>query len=122
MASETLIINSRDEFLRIKRDNIIALESDGNFTNIILANKSKALIGMNLRRMQEMLVNTLDTAASCFARIGKRHIVNLQYVYRINFQQQKLYLSDGENFVYSLPVSKEALKSLRALFVSPESH
>ncbi|MCM1291481.1 MAG: LytTR family transcriptional regulator DNA-binding domain-containing protein [Prevotella sp.] len=116
MSNKYLIINSRDEFLRIEFDKIIAFESDGNYTNIIMTNKVKAMVGMNLSQMQQVLVNTLGESAVTFARVGKRHIVNLQYVYRINIPQQKLYLSDNENFVFVTTVSKEALKQLRGVY------
>lgn len=117
MASKYLIINSRDEFLRVEFDKIIAFESDGNYTNIILTNKVKAMVGMNLSQMQQVLEKTLGESAGVFARVGKRHIINLSYIYRISIPQQKLYLSDGDRFLYIASISKEALKQLRALFV-----
>ena len=52
------------------------------------------------------------------ARVGKRHIVNLTYVYQISVLRQKLVLSDGEVFAYQLNISKEALKKLKELYVS----
>ena len=57
-------------------------------------------------------------AATIFARIGKSHIINLNYVYQIAIVRQRLTLSDGENFEYQISVSKEALKKLRDLFIS----
>ncbi|MBU3853779.1 MAG: LytTR family transcriptional regulator DNA-binding domain-containing protein, partial [Candidatus Paraprevotella stercoravium] len=53
-----------------------------------------------------------------FARIGKRFIINLNYVYHIEVLRQKLTLSDGEVFAYQLPISKEALKKLKDLYVT----
>lgn len=46
-----------------------------------------------------------------FARLGKRYIINLNYVYSINIIKQKLILSDGYMFAYQLDVAKEALKN-----------
>lgn len=113
-----LYLNSRDEFFRVDITKIVYFESDANYTNIILNNKMKATICMNLAQMQSILSDSLKEAAGTFARIGKRHIINLNYVYQIAILRQKLVLSDGENFEYQINVSKDALKKLRDMYVS----
>lgn len=112
-----LYLNSRDEFFRVDITKIVYFESDGNYTNIILNNKMKATICMNLTQMQDVLNDSLKEQARIFARIGKRHIINLTYVYQIAILRQKLVLSDGENFEYHLSISKEALKNLRDMYI-----
>lgn len=114
-----LYINSRDEFFRVDITKIVYFESDGNYTNIILNNKIKATVCMNLAQMQAILSESLKDAAVTFARIGKRHIINLNYVYQIAILRQKLVLSNGENFEYQVSVSKDALKKLRDMYVMP---
>jgi DNA-binding LytR/AlgR family response regulator len=113
-----LYLNSRDEFYRIDITKIVYFESDGNYTNIVLNNKVKGTVCMNLARMQQILSTSLQKSASMFARIGKRYIINLNYVYHIAVLRQNLELSDGENFNYTLSVSKDALKGLREMFVN----
>ncbi len=116
--SKYLYLNSRDEFFRVDISKIVYFESEGNYTNIILNNKMMATICMNLARMQEILNRSLNDDAAVFARIGKRHIINLTYVYHIAILRQILVLSDGENFEYQLQISKDALKRLRDMYVS----
>lgn len=113
-----LYLNSRDEFLRLDISRIAYFESDGNLTHIILTNKLRATVGVSLLRMLDILNENLKDKAGIFARIGKRHIVNLSYVYQIAILKQRLVLSDGENFAYHLSISKDALKSLRDMYVS----
>lgn len=112
-----LYLNSRDEFLRVDISKIIYFESEGNYTNIYLSNRMKGVVGMNLAQMQATLAEKISDNATMFARVGKRHIINLNYVYQIAILRQKLVLSDCEKFEYSLNVSKEALRKLRELFV-----
>ena len=112
-----LYLNSRDEFFRLDINKIVYFESDGNYTHIILSNKMRAIVCMNLAQMRELLINSLKDKATTFARIGKRHIINLTYVYQIAILKQKLVLSDGENFEYQISVSKDALKKLRDMYV-----
>lgn len=116
-----LYLNSRDEFFRVDISKIVYFESDGNYTNIILNNRMKATIWMSLTQMQSILNDKLKDAAGIFARVGKRHIVNLNFVYQIAILKQRLSLSDGENFEYHINVSKDALKKLREMYVTSTS-
>lgn len=113
-----LYLNSRDEFFRIDISKIVYFEADGNYTNIVLSNKVKGTVCMNLAQMQNCLSNKLQESANKFARVGKRYIINLTYVYQIAIVRQKLILSDGDNFEYQISISKEALKTLRDMFVA----
>ena len=65
-----------------------------------------------------VLKDNLQEAGAVFARVGKRHIINLDYVYQISVLKQKLVLSDGEVFVYPVSISKDALKKLKEMYVN----
>lgn len=117
MKQKFLYLNSRDEFYRVDISKIVYFEADGNYTNFVLSNKLKGVVSTNLAQMQKVLTDSLKEDASVFARIGKRFIINLAYVYHIDILRQKLILSDGENFAYQLPISKEALKKLKEMYV-----
>ena len=116
--SQFLYLNSRDEFYRVDVSKIVYFESDGNYTNILLNNTLKGTVCMNLAQMQQILADSLKDGASVFARVGKRHIINLKYVLHIAILRQKLVLRDGENFEYHLNVSKDALKKLREVYIA----
>ena len=116
MKSVYLYLNSRDELLRLDIGKIAYFEADGNYTNVVSANGLKGVVGMNLARMQEVLSERLREQASIFARVGKKYIINLTLVYQINVLRQKLVLSDGERFAFTLDISKEALKKLKELY------
>lgn len=113
-----LLLNSRDELLRINISQIVYFEANGNYTNIVLVNKLKGTVCVNLARMQEALTAQLKEKATRFARIGKSYIINLNYVYAIQVLKQRLVLSDQATFAFQLTISKEALKALRDLFLN----
>ncbi|MDE6321071.1 MAG: LytTR family transcriptional regulator [Muribaculaceae bacterium] len=117
--SKYLYLNFRDEFYRINIDRIAYFEADGNYTNIVLTNKQKGVVGMNLAQMQKLLSESLKADANRFARVGKRFIVNLNYVYHIEVLKQRLTITDGGAAAFSLPVSKDALKKLKEMYISP---
>lgn len=118
MVGKYLYLNSRDELYKIDISKIVYFEADGNYTNIVLCNKVKGTVCMNLAQMQMLLSQNLKESASCFARIGKRFIINLDYVYQISVLKQKLVLSDGNVFAFQLNISKEALKKLKEMYVA----
>lgn len=113
-----LFLNSRDEFLRIDISRIAYFEADGNYTNIMMANGLKGIVCMNLAKMKEVLAASLKEKAAIFARIGKKYIINLGFVFKVDVARQNLVLSDGISFAYTLSLSKDALKGLKDLFVA----
>ena len=115
-----MYLNSRDELFRIDIAKIVFFEAEGNYTSFYLSNKLKGQVCINLGQMQKVLSDNLKEEASVFARVGKRFIVNLTYVYQIGVVRQRLMLSDGEMFSYQLSISKDALKKLKDLYVGKE--
>lgn len=110
-----LYLNSRDYLLRLDIDHLVYFEADGNYTNIVSANKIKHTIGMTLSKMQELLTVSLGENALRFVRVGKSHIVSMNYINQIDVPKQILILSDGHSFAFKVSVSKEALRKLKDL-------
>ena len=113
-----LFLNSRDELFRMDISKIVYFEADGNYTHFVLSDKARGAVCMNLADMQRLLSEILHEDARIFARVGKRHIVNLNYVYHISVLRQRMVMSDGEVFAYPLNISKEALKTLKEMLVN----
>lgn len=118
MKSKTIYFNSRDELLRVDLSSIVYFEADGNYTRLVSINGLASMICMNLGKMEELLSLRFKDAPKSFARIGKRFIVNLKYVYKVNTLKQELTLSDQTSFTMTLSISKIALKALKEL-ISP---
>ena len=110
---EKMIFNSRDELLRINTDRIVYFEANGNYTTIVMTNKVKSSVRLNLCEMEQELSKRLKAKSVIFARIGKRFIVNLNFVYQIQPLKKRLIMTDCKNFTFSMEVSKDALKKLK---------
>ena len=113
-----IYFRSRDEFLRVDLASIVYFEAEGNYTCMVSFNGMKTMVLMNLGKMEQLLSLRFKDAPGTFARIGKRFIINLNYIYRINTLKQELTLSDQHSFSYTLSISKVALKALKDL-ISP---
>lgn len=117
MTQQRVYFNSRDKLIRIDIQKIVYFEGDGNYTYIVTANKQKVCVTMNLSHTEEALSKQLGSNANQFMRIGKRFIVNMNYIYQIDIQKQTLMLSDCDHFMFQMPVSKEALKAVKELVI-----
>ena len=67
--------------------------------------------------MERALAVQIGDEAKRFMRIGKRFIVNMNYIHQVDIQKQVLMLSDCEHFLFKIPVSKEALKVAKELVI-----
>ena len=112
-----IYFNSRNRLIRLDIDKIVYFEGDGNYTYVVTANKQKICLTLNLSHTEEALASQLGEVAKQFMRIGKRFIVNMNYIYQVDIQKQILMLSDCERFLFQMPVSKEALKVVKNLVI-----
>lgn len=119
-AKRWLLLNSRDECLRIDFKKIIFFEADGNYTNIHLQNRMRCTVGVNLASMGIILAEQYGISSDVFARIGKKYIINLNCVFRINVLRHQAVLSDEKDCTYTLDMSKEALKKLKEIMITKQ--
>ena len=112
-----IIINSRDQLFRLEITKIVYFEADGNYTKIVMANKLKALVALNLGQVEKALAEQVKEQAALFMRVGKRFIINRKYIYEVNLAKQCLVLSDFSLFAYQLLISKAALKGVKELMI-----
>ena len=117
MVQKLVYFNSRDTLVRIDISQVAYFEGDGNYTYMVTANKLKSCLTLNLSHTEEALAAQLGEQAKQFMRIGKRFIVNMNYIYQVDIQKQHLVLADYNRFVYQLPISKEALKAVKELVI-----
>lgn len=111
-----IIISSTNELIRVLPQRIVYISSDGNYSTMVLHDKTEQLFTFNLSHFQKIIEMQLKEDARTFIRIGKSLIINKEYIYKINMGRQQLVLSDmvlNESFMLS--ASKEALRQLKIL-------
>ena len=121
MSNKVLIISNSNELVRVNPERIVYVESDGNYSTLVLHDKTEQVFTMNLAHFQQMIEEQLGKEAMTFIRIGKQLIINRAYIFKINPNKQQLIMSDmDKNIAFDLQASKEALKQLKALIESEE--
>jgi len=121
VSNKVLIISNSNELVRVNPERIVYVESDGNYSTLVLHDKTEQVFTMNLAHFQQMIEEQLGKEAMTFIRIGKQLIINRAYIFKINPNKQQLIMSDmDKNIAFDLQASKEALKQLKALIESEE--
>ena len=106
-----IIISTTNELVRVYPERIVYISSDGNYSMMVLHDKSEHLFSFNLSHFQQIIEKQMKTEASLFIRIGKSLIINREYIYKINLGKQSLVLSDMKiEHTFVLSASREALK------------
>lgn len=115
---DTLLFNTRDELLRVSLKHVVYFESDGNYTNIFFSNGTKATLLYSLSNMELQINEKLTGMPQPFIRIGRQYIVNSSYIFQINTLKRQLTLNCFDApLLYTLSVSKEALKKLKEVYI-----
>ena len=115
MGSKVLIISNTNELVRVKPERVVYVESDGNYSTMVLHDKTEHVFTINLAHCQELIEQQLGKEAETFIRIGKQLIINREYIFKIIVNKQQLIMSDmALNHAFVLQASKEALKQLKA--------
>ncbi|MDE5882368.1 MAG: LytTR family transcriptional regulator [Muribaculaceae bacterium] len=116
--SDTILyFNTRDELIKVKLDKVAYFEADSNYCHVVFINGAKATLLTSLVNIEQLLSERFKGNNPMFVRIGKRYIVNLQYIFQINIPRQRLLLTDFEKpEVIELAISKDALKNLKQLY------
>lgn len=113
-----VIFNKRNEMLRVPLGQAMFYEAFGNYSYAMFPNKQKVMIPVNLSKVIELIKVSVEGDTSGFIRVGRRFVINTSYIVHVSLTKQKLILSD---FVhegnYALPLSKEALKEIKRLYV-----
>lgn len=119
MSNKVLIISNVNELVRVKPERVVYVESDGNYSTMVLHDNTKHVFTMNLAHCQQLIEEQLGRDADIFIRIGKQLIINRAYIFKINVNKQTLVMSDMKlNQAFELQASKEALKQLKVYLES----
>ncbi len=108
-----LIITTTNDLLRLQYDNIVYITSDGNYSQFLLSGGDMRMVTVQLGQIERLIEWQLGVFGRLFIRIGKSLIINRDYIYYININQQRLELNDKVNQKYTVQASREALKQLK---------
>ncbi len=113
---EYLILSNSTFLLRVASEQIAYVCAEGSYCTLRLTNGDEYTFSFNLVVFEKKIVEQLSETAHCFARVGRNYIINSQHIFSINLNNSELVLYNGQfTEKFTLPVSKEPLKQLKAL-------
>lgn len=121
MALSHIIFNNRNELIRINPFKVVYYEAYGNYSYAVFTNGVKVILPVGLTDLQHILVQNFKERARVFLHIGRRFIVNTEFVVKVSVSKQQLTLCDMvSSTIYNLPVSKEALKKIKNMYINKQ--
>lgn len=116
-----LFFQTRDELTKVELRKVVFFESDGNYTKVSFINGTTIMVLTSLAHIEQLIDERLAGKVQPFIRIGKRYVINSRYIFNINVLRQKMILTDCINpTVYTLSISKEALKNIKNLYIEKQ--
>lgn len=117
MKELNLIFNQRNELVRIIPSRVVFFEADGNYCHATYANKLRVALPVSLAQLERVLAENKGGDEFRFVHLGKRFIVNVEYLLHISVSKQEVTFADpAHQNLFRLSVSKEALKALKNLY------
>lgn len=102
---------TRDELTRVNLADVMYFEADNCYVDIVLRSSLTHTLLSSLSSIETI---TSILTYPHFVRVGRKHIVNLNYLTHINILQAKLILADNTSrHAVTLSVSRESLRSLK---------
>ncbi len=89
------------ERIYLKPDDILYMSSTANYTNIFTLNSGNTKIRKKLDDISNMLPNRI------FARVHKRYMVNMKYIYKVDLPNSQVILNDNTEIDISRSLKNE---------------
>ena len=111
---ELIFSNSGTELLKVRPEDIIYIEADGNYCCMHLKGGFCQQLWFNRQRFIAIISRQLSDERPTFIVVGRSFIINMAYIYRINPVQSELTLFDSSTpQQIKLHASQEALNKLK---------
>ena len=111
---ELIFSNSGTELLKVRPEDIVYIEADGNYCRMYLRGGFEQQLWFNRQRFISIISKQLRDEKPTFIVVGRSYIINLAYIFRINPVQSELTLFDSSKpKQISLHASQEALNKLK---------
>jgi len=109
--SNSLLLNAHDEAFVINPELVIYMQADDHYTHVYYAADSHFMVPYGLGAMEERFQNCLQ-ADNPFVRLGRKYIVNTDYLFRVNTMKEVVSLVDRQSNTIELHLAKPVVRNL----------
>lgn len=113
-----LVVNNSVELFRFLLEDIVLVKADGNYADFYIVGDGSRKMIIQLGQVERLFREQIGDGATNFIRVGRKYIINNNYIYHIDLKHQVLVLRDRSYKKYTLDdVSVDALRKLMQLAV-----
>ncbi len=109
-----VVISAGTELLRVPAARLVYIEADGNYSHVVTQDGHRKMVSFQLGQLEDLIADQLGEAGEHFVRLGRKLIINTDYLYSIDISRQSVVLSDCRQFRKELSASREVLTRLKA--------
>ena len=106
-----LCLSAYDELYAIDLDSVLYLKADDHYTDVYYASGAHFLVPFGLVKIEQRLAD-MPEVRLYMLRLGRKYIVNIRRIFRINTVREQLFLTDDNGNNIALHVAKPVLRSL----------
>ena len=111
---ELIFSNSGTELLKVRPEDIVYIEAEGNYCRMYLRGGFEQQLWFNRQKFISIISDQLRDEKPTFIVVGRSYVINLAYIFRINPVQGDLLLFDScKPQQISLHASQLALNNLK---------
>ena len=111
MMQQQLCLMAHDEVYVIDLSQVLYMQADDHYAHIHYASGGHMMVPYGLSKIEQALAESYLEAAS-LRRLGRKYIVNLRRICRINTMKEQLFLSDNTAGTVCLHIPKNILRDL----------
>ena len=122
-----IVISKGTELFLIPARRLVYISSDGNYSNAVTQDGRSLLLSYQLGQLEDMIADQLGDTGFDFVRLGRRLIVNMDFVHYIDVARQLLHLPSSSLWAYfsfsiiSYPLSIISYHSERSAVILSEA-
>ena len=95
-----IVISKGTELFLIPARRLVYISSDGNYSNAVTQDGRSLLLSYQLGQLEDMIADQLGDTGFDFVRLGRRLIVNMDFVHYIDVARQLLHLPSSSLWAY----------------------
>ncbi|MBR0532373.1 MAG: LytTR family transcriptional regulator DNA-binding domain-containing protein [Bacteroidales bacterium] len=114
LMEKQIVISKGTELFQIPARRLVYISSDGNYSNAVTQDGRSLLLSYQLGQLEDIIADQLGETGFDFVRLGRKLIVNMDFVHYVDVAKQQLILSDCAGCRHELSASREVLVKLKA--------
>ncbi len=111
LQTNKICLGAYDEIFIIDLDKVLYMQADDHYTNVYYVADSHFMIPFGLVKIEAQL-SAMDKNRFLLMRLGRKYIVNMKRIFRINTAKENIYLVDDLGRTIALHISKPVLRNL----------